>query len=46
MKMLAKILRQFSLDPHCIHGVDLWIRVYENGLQLAASTGANVKVIG
>jgi uncharacterized protein len=42
---LQIILRQFSLDPHGIHGIDHWTRVRENGLRLAASTGADVKVI-
>jgi uncharacterized protein len=44
-KFLEKVIRQFSLDIHGIHGAEHWIRVHENGFRLAQSTGANTEVI-
>jgi hypothetical protein len=43
--LLRKIVDQFGLDIHGIHGTAHWIRVYENGYRLAQSTGANVNVL-
>jgi uncharacterized protein len=42
---LEKIIHQFSLDVHGIHGPEHWIRVYENGYRLAQLTGPDVNVI-
>jgi uncharacterized protein len=43
---LLQFLRgHFALDWTGIHGSPHWTRVRENGLRLAASTGANVRVV-
>ena len=39
------IRNQFCLDWFGIHGAAHWARVRVNGLQLARTTGANVKVV-
>jgi uncharacterized protein len=38
-------LQQYTLPAFGTHGVSHWARVYENGMRLAATTGANVEVI-
>lgn len=43
---LVRIIRaQFTLEWGGIHGAPHWIRVRDNGLRLAASTGARPRVI-
>jgi len=44
-QLILSIKDQFQLNWNGIHGVAHWARVYENGLQLAESTGANKKVV-
>ena len=44
-QLILAIKDQFQLNWNGIHGVSHWARVYENGLQLAESTGANKKVV-
>jgi uncharacterized protein len=39
------ILAQYSLPMFGIHGVVHWARVLENGLRLAAVTGAHIEVV-
>jgi uncharacterized protein len=36
---------EFQLNWHGIHGAPHWARVRRNGLALAATTGANIKVV-
>jgi uncharacterized protein len=43
--IVREILASYQLPIHGIHGVGHWGRVLENGLQLAAKTGANVDVV-
>lgn len=43
---LAKIIAgNYKLNPEGTHGVRHWIRVWDNGRELAASTGANIEVV-
>ncbi len=45
-KELIKVIRfQYALNWCGIHGVSHWLRVRENGLRLAAETGANPAVV-
>lgn len=45
-KPLVRLIReQFALDRNGIHGPVHWARVLENGRHLAASTGANLRII-
>ena len=44
--ILAKVLAEYPLPIHGLHGVGHWARVYENGLRLAEETGADVSVVG
>ena len=44
-KLLKEVVHQFSLNPRGIHGIEHWIRVYENGHRLAQETGANIRVL-
>ena len=44
-QLILAIKDQFQLNWNGIHGVSHWARVYENGLLLAESTGANKKVV-
>lgn len=37
--------RQFRLEPDSVHGPSHWKRVEDNGLRLAAQTGADVLVV-
>jgi uncharacterized protein len=43
--LLAAILDGYRLAPDGIHGVSHWARVLENGLRLAAETGADPAVV-
>jgi uncharacterized protein len=43
--LITAVRRQYRLDWHGIHGADHWARVRNNGLRLAASTGANQHVV-
>ena len=36
---------EYVLPWHGVHGVVHWARVFENGVQLAEQTGANVEVV-
>ena len=44
-KIVREILSEYALPARGRHGVDHWARVLENGLRLAESTGANVRVV-
>jgi uncharacterized protein len=39
------ILEDYSLPRDGLHGVAHWARVLENGMRLAAATGANIEVV-
>lgn len=43
--LIEAIRSRYALDWHGIHGVSHWGRVRNNGLRLAALTGANRKVV-
>lgn len=43
--LLAAIRGQYALEWHGIHGIRHWERVLENGLRLAATTGADPVVV-
>lgn len=43
--ILRAVLEQYRLEWHGIHGVTHWGRVLDNGLRLAESTGASVRVV-
>jgi uncharacterized protein len=43
--LIETLRRQFALDWHGVHGIRHWERVRENGLRLAALTGANARVV-
>jgi uncharacterized protein len=43
--LLDAILDQYRLRPMGMHGLPHWARVLENGLHLAAQTGANTRVV-
>lgn len=44
-RLVQAILEQYALHPFGTHGVSHWARVYENGLRLAALTGARARVV-
>lgn len=44
-KTVAKILRQYRLNPFGTHGLSHWARVMENGLKLASYNGADENVV-
>lgn len=44
-QLLAAIIKQVAINPHGIHGLSHWARVYDNGLRLAAETGADRQVV-
>ena len=44
--LIRQTLADQVVDWHGIHGLSHWGRVYDNGMRLAAETGANVKVVG
>ncbi len=47
LQPLIELLRdRFALDWHGIHGIAHWLRVRDNGLRLAALTGARADVVG
>jgi uncharacterized protein len=41
----VEILKGYRLRPEGVHGIGHWGRVMENGVQLAALTGANLRVV-
>jgi uncharacterized protein len=43
--LMDVIRKEFRLSWDGIHGASHWARVYNNGLQLAKLTGANVEVV-
>lgn len=43
--LIKEILDHYSLPVFGTHGITHWARVHENGLRLAAETGANEKVV-
>lgn len=43
--IIHTILEDYALPWHGDHGVGQWARVFENGMRLAAVTGANVEVV-
>ena len=43
---LRAIKNQYTLDWQGIHGISNWARDWENGMRLAAVTGASVEVVG
>ena len=43
--LLAKVLDQYRLDVHGVHGIHHLGRVLENGRRLAPLTGANLRVV-
>jgi uncharacterized protein len=43
--LMRTILAQYPLPLNGVHGPAHWARVYENGLQLAAITGADPEVV-
>lgn len=44
-KLIQQLRHHFVLDWDGIHGAPHWARVRENGIRLAAATGANVRVV-
>ncbi len=44
-KLVRSILDQYVLPIDGIHGIGHWARVLENGIRLAASTGADTDVV-
>lgn len=44
-QLITLVSNQFQIDWNGLHGVSHWARVYENGLRLAESTGADPKVL-
>jgi uncharacterized protein len=45
-KLFQAIKGQYVLDWQGIHGISHWARVWENGMRLAAVTGAKPEVVG
>ncbi len=43
--LIRRIKKEFVLDLNGIHGYCHWMRVKENGLFLAKTTGANINII-
>jgi uncharacterized protein len=44
-KLLAAIISQMATNPRGLHGLSHWARVHDNGLRLAAETGADRRVV-
>lgn len=44
-ELVTAIIGQMAIDPRGRHGLSHWARVYENGLRLAAETGADRQVV-
>lgn len=44
-ELVTAIIDQMALDPRGLHGLAHWARVYDNGLRLAAATGADRRVV-
>lgn len=45
IELIQAVKNQFEVDWNGLHGVGHWARVYDNGLHLAQSTGANTNVV-
>lgn len=45
VSIVSEILRGYTLAISGVHGIVHWARVLENGLRVAASTGANREVV-
>jgi len=43
--LIDRIKKEFVLDWKGIHGYPHWLRVKENGLFLAETTGANIEIV-
>jgi uncharacterized protein len=43
--LVRRILDEYPLSVRGIHGITHWARVWENGLRLAATNGADVEVV-
>ena len=43
--VLSRVLAEYALAPHGIHGIVHWARVFENGVHLAELTGADMDVV-
>ncbi len=43
--LVWRILENYALPWHGLHGAAHWARVLENGMRLARATGANVEVV-
>ena len=43
--LLRRVLQDYQLPQRGIHGIYHWARVWENGLRLAESSGADVTVV-
>jgi len=44
-ELLETIIGQMATNPRGVHGLSHWARVYDNGLRLAAETGADRRVV-
>lgn len=44
-ELIAAIVNQLAINPCGIHGLSHWARVHANGLRLAETTGADVRVV-
>ena len=44
-ELLTMIIDQMAINRHGLHGLSHWARVYDNGLRLAAETGADRRVV-
>jgi uncharacterized protein len=44
--VLKTVLDEYSLNPNGIHGIVHWARVFENGIHLSETTGANIEITG
>lgn len=42
---LDRLVSSIELDCDSLHGLDHWLRVMHNGRELAAATGANLRVV-
>ena len=45
LKIAARILTHYQLDPAGIHGIDHWGRVLENGILLGGMSGADIRIV-
>ena len=44
-KVLDAVKEQYRLNWNGIHGISHWMRVYQNGMELAEKTGADKKIV-